>query len=129
MTGYCLLVCGLLLAVVGMAIWTSFIKFWPYELSMSLRHYEFALVSGDLASAYGNSVRMAFTVAVCGTAVVFLGAYLTEKTRGLDLIRPWMHLLAMLSMAVPGLVLGLGYIMFFNHPGNPLHFLYGTMTI
>ena len=32
-------------------------------------------------------------------------------------------------MAVPGLVLGLGYIMFFNHPENPLNFLYQTMTI
>jgi iron(III) transport system permease protein len=35
----------------------------------------------------------------------------------------------MMSMAVPGLVLGLGYIMFFNRPGNPLGFLYGSMTI
>jgi iron(III) transport system permease protein len=35
----------------------------------------------------------------------------------------------MLSMAVPGLVLGLGYIMFFNHPGNPLGFLYSTMPL
>jgi iron(III) transport system permease protein len=26
-------------------------------------------------------------------------------------------------------VLGIGYILFFNHPANPLGFLYGTMTI
>jgi iron(III) transport system permease protein len=26
-------------------------------------------------------------------------------------------------------VLGLGYIFFFNNPANPLHFIYGTMTI
>jgi iron(III) transport system permease protein len=32
-------------------------------------------------------------------------------------------------MAVPGLVLGLGYIFFFNAPGNPLNFLYATMAI
>jgi iron(III) transport system permease protein len=32
-------------------------------------------------------------------------------------------------MAVPGLVLGLGYVMFFNHPANPLNFLYQTMAI
>jgi len=35
----------------------------------------------------------------------------------------------MMPMAVPGLVLGIGYILFFNHPANPLNFLYGTMTI
>jgi iron(III) transport system permease protein len=129
MTAYCVLVCAMLLAVVGMAIWTSFIKLWPYDLRMSLDHYRFALVDGELASAYGNSLRMAFAVAFFGTATVFIGAYLTEKTRGLELIRPLMHLLAMLSMAVPGLVLGLGYIMFFNHPANPLGGLYGGMAI
>jgi iron(III) transport system permease protein len=129
MTGYCLLVCALLLAVVGMAIWTSFIKLWPYNLSLTLQHYRFALIDGDSASAYGNSLRLALCTAAFGSLAVFAGAYLTEKTRGLDLLRPLVHLLAMLSMAVPGLVLGLGYIMFFNHPGNPLGFLYSTMAI
>jgi iron(III) transport system permease protein len=37
--------------------------------------------------------------------------------------------LAMLPMAVPGLVLGLGYIFFFNAPGNPLGGLYHTLTL
>ena len=32
-------------------------------------------------------------------------------------------------MAVPGLVLGLAYIFFFNAPSNPLTFLYGTLAI
>jgi iron(III) transport system permease protein len=36
---------------------------------------------------------------------------------------------AMLPMAVPGMVLGIGYILFFNNPDNPLNVLYGTMTI
>src|SRR3546814_7245275 len=35
----------------------------------------------------------------------------------------------MLPMAVPGMVLGLAYIFFFNDPRTPLHFLYGTMAI
>jgi iron(III) transport system permease protein len=39
------------------------------------------------------------------------------------------QLQAMMPMAVPGMVLGIGYILFFNQPENPLHFLYGTMTI
>ncbi|GFR69404.1 phosphonate ABC transporter permease, partial [Elysia marginata] len=34
----------------------------------------------------------------------------------------------MIPLAVPGMVLGLGYI-FFNHPDNPLNGLYGSMTI
>jgi iron(III) transport system permease protein len=35
----------------------------------------------------------------------------------------------MLPMAVPGLVLGLGYIFFFNAPANPLNGLYQTLTL
>jgi iron(III) transport system permease protein len=44
-------------------------------------------------------------------------------------LRPVIRLQAMLPMAVPGMVLGIGYILFFNHPANPLNVLYGTMTI
>jgi len=129
MTAYCVLVCVLLLAVVGMALWTSFIKLWPYDLSLTLRHYKFALIEGDLATAYTNSLKLGAYTAVFGTLTVFVGAYLMEKTRGLELVRPLSHLLAMLPMAVPGLVLGLGYILFFNRPDNPLNFLYATMPI
>jgi iron(III) transport system permease protein len=40
-----------------------------------------------------------------------------------------LHLLAMIPLAVPGIVLGLSYIFFFNAPDNPLNFIYGTMTV
>jgi iron(III) transport system permease protein len=32
-------------------------------------------------------------------------------------------------MAIPGMVLGLAYVFFFNDPGNPLNVIYGTMAI
>jgi iron(III) transport system permease protein len=37
--------------------------------------------------------------------------------------------MCIIPLAVPGLVLGLAYIFFFNHPDNPLEFVYGTMAI
>ena len=37
--------------------------------------------------------------------------------------------MAMVPLAVPGLVLGISYIFFFNHPANPLNGLMGTMAI
>jgi len=66
---------------------------------------------------------------VFGAALVFLGAYMLEKTQGLKPVRSLVRLLAMLPMAVPGLVLGLGYIFFFNAPSNPLNGLYHTLTL
>jgi len=129
MFAFCLVVALLLLAVLGMAIYTSFIKLWPYDRSFSVRHYTFGLVDAGVIDAFWNSVRMAFATALFGTMYIFGTAYLLEKTRGLPGTRAAIRLLAAIPMAVPGMVLGLGYILFFNHPSNPLNFLYHTMTI
>ena len=129
MTAWCGLVALLMLAVVGMAVFASCVKFWPYDLSFSLRHYAFGFVDGEVNVALLNSLVLASWTAVAGTAIVFAGAYLMEKTRGADWLRPGVQLLALLPMAVPGLVLGLGYIFFFNAPQNPLNFLYHSMAI
>jgi iron(III) transport system permease protein len=129
MTAYCTLVTALMLAVLGMAVFASFVKFWPYDLSLSLRHYVLGLVDMEVGAAFVNSLTLALFTAVVGTAIVFVGAYLVEKTRGADWLRPAVQFLALIPMAVPGLVLGLGYIFFFNAPQNPLHFLYQTMAL
>ena len=61
---------------------------------------------------------------------IFVVAYLLEKTRGMPAPRRVVRLLAAMPMAVPGMVLGLGYILFFNDAGeSAATFLYGTMTI
>lgn len=129
MFAYCLIVCLLLLAVLGMAIYTSFIKLWPYDKSFSLRHYTFGLVDGGVISAFFNSLQMALLTALFGTMLIFGGAYLIEKTRGMNGLRALIRLLTAIPMGVPGMVLGLGYIFFFNHPDNPLNGLYHGMTI
>jgi len=45
------------------------------------------------------------------------------------LLNQALRLLSFIPMAVPGLVLGLGYVFFFNLSGNPLHVFYGGMTL
>jgi len=129
MLAFCIVVSVFILAVLGMAIYTSFIKLWPYDLSFSLRHYIYGLIDGGVIDSYFNSLKMALLSAVIGTTLVFGTAYLLEKTRGMRALRAIIRLLATIPMAVPGMVLGLGYIFFFNHPDNPLHLLYGGMMI
>jgi iron(III) transport system permease protein len=129
MTAYCTLIAILVLAMLGMAIFASFASFWPYNLQPSLRHYTMGLFDAEVGEGFVNSLRMAAGTAVFGTALVFCGAYLLEKTHGAAPMRSGVRLLAMLPMAVPGLVLGLGTIFFFNAPGNPLGGLYHTMAL
>ncbi|HZF82729.1 MAG TPA: putative 2-aminoethylphosphonate ABC transporter permease subunit [Burkholderiaceae bacterium] len=129
MSAYCTVIVALMLAMFGMAVFASFATLWPYNLAPSLNHYVAGLVDAELGDALVNSLKLAAGTAVFGTAVVFVGAYLLEKTRGLAWARPLVRLMAMLPMAVPGLVLGLGYIFFFNAPGNPLNVLYQSMAL
>jgi len=129
MTGYCVFIGALLLAVLGMAVYGSFVKLWPYNLSISLDHYKMGLVEAGIFDAYVNSVTLGAWCALFGAVFIFGVAYLLEKTRGLDAFRPFVRLMAVLPMGVPGMVLGLGYIFFFVREANPLHFLYGSMAI
>ncbi len=126
---YCGVIALLMLAMLGMALFASFVKFWPYDLSFSWRHYQMGLFDAEVGEGFVNSLSMAAGTAVFGTALVFVGAYLLEKTQGAGALRGLLRLLSMLPMAVPGLVLGLGYIFFFNEPGNPLNGLYHTLTL
>jgi iron(III) transport system permease protein len=129
MTAWCALVALLMLAMMGMAVFASFASFWPYDLSPSLRHYEMGLFDAEVGEGFVNSLKMSAGTAVFGTLIVFVGAYVMEKTAVARSLKGGVQLLAMLPMAVPGLVLGLGYIFFFNEPGNPLGGLYHTMAL
>jgi iron(III) transport system permease protein len=80
-------------------------------------------------ASYYNSLTMATLTAIVGTAIIFVGAYLVEKTPRFGKVRGFVQFLALLPLAVPGLVLGLGYIFFFNDRANPFNFIYGTMAI
>ncbi len=128
-TLYCLAIATLMLAMLGMAIFASFVTLWPYNLKPSWANYSMGLVDAEVGVGFVNSLKMAAGTAVFGTALVFVGAYLLEKTKGTQALRGLVKLLAMLPMAVPGLVLGLGYIFFFNAPANPLNGLYHTVTL
>ena len=127
-------IAGALLLVVGMAAFGSLVKVWPYNLSLTLNHYTYGFQEAGLEQAYWNSLQLAIWCAFLGSAITFSGAYWLEKTRpdqtsGFNALRPAIRFQAMLPMAVPGMVLGIGYILFFNHPLNPLNFLYGSMTV
>jgi len=105
------------------------VKLWPYNLTLTLNHYTYGFEEYGIEHAYVNSLQMATCTAVLVAALTFAGAYWLANTKGADLLRPAIRFQAMLPMAVPGMVLGIAYILFFNHPDNPLNWLYGTMTI
>lgn len=127
---YCLVLSIVALGVLGMTAFTSLVRFWPYDLALSLDHYTFGLSEAGVLDAYLNSLSIAALTALFGAPFIFFCAYLLEKCRSATgWLQPAVQAMATLPMAVPGMVLGIGYILFFNHPGNPFGGLYHTMAI
>ncbi|MCA1927416.1 MAG: putative 2-aminoethylphosphonate ABC transporter permease subunit [Calditerrivibrio sp.] len=134
---YCITVAILILLIIGTSIFASFIKNWPYNFQLTLEHYTFKDVAGGMES-YFNSILISIYTAVTGTILIFSGAYLVEKSKIAKLFKSTIQLLALLPLAIPGLVIGVAYILFFNtvefnimgfNIVNPFNFLYGTYTI
>ncbi|ADH90796.1 2-aminoethylphosphonate ABC transport system, permease protein [Ancylobacter novellus DSM 506] len=118
-----------ILGIIGTAIFASFVTLWPYNLAFSFNNFNFGAFDPGGWLSYWNSVEMAAWTALFGTIMAFTGAYLTEKHRKGSQVMLGYHIVAMVPLAVPGIVLGLGYVFFFNMPSNPLNFIYGTMII
>ena len=125
---YCSIITIIILMMIGMAQFGALVKFWPYNLSLTLNNYNFEVAGLGWESFY-NSVRMALYTAIFGTIIIFVGSYVVEKLRTQEKLRNIVQLFALLPMAVPGLVLGLAYIFYFNASSNPLNFIYATMAI
>ncbi|MDC8771121.1 putative 2-aminoethylphosphonate ABC transporter permease subunit [Roseateles albus] len=126
---YCSLIALLLIAVMGVAVFAAFATYWPYNLAPSFNNFRFDMMDGGGWASYGNSIKLALGCAVLGAGLTFLSAYLVEKPRRFAAGRGLLNAMASLPMAVPGLALGLGYILFFNAGWNPLHGLYGSLSL
>lgn len=129
MMSYSSLIVLIIVTILATCQFAALVKFWPYNLSLGLQHYNFDLMDGGGWDSYYNSIQLALWTAAVGTSIVFTGAYMVEKGRGFGAGRTAFQFLAMMPMAVPGMVLGLSYIFFFNNPDNPFNFIYGTMAI
>jgi len=144
----CTMIAIFILLMVFMAGVASFVKIWPYAFTnperypqlWTLSHYAFDDVGGGGYAAFWNSIKMAALTAVFGTLITFTSAYLIDKTRGAVWLRRTAYFLSIVPLALPGLVIGIAYIFFFNKThfsipftgfqlANPFHFLYGTLAI
>lgn len=107
----------------------AFIKVWPYNLSLTLDHFSFNTGSGDGFKSYLNSIIVALLTAIIGTVITFINSYLIEKVKEFKILRNISYFLSIVPLSLPGLVIGISYIVFFNNPNNPFNFLYGTVAI
>jgi iron(III) transport system permease protein len=145
-TLYCWIPCIFILIVFVSVFVASLVKTWPYDFSFTFRHYNFPSLGGHaplwtnfwasvlkgewqsiIAYKYApiwNSLWVSILVAIGGASLTLLTGYIVEKKRPKgDQV---LYTLSVLPAAIPGTVMGLGYILAFN---KPYFFIYGTFWI
>jgi iron(III) transport system permease protein len=123
------LVASAILGIIGMAVYGSLVRFWPYNLMLGLHNYEKAISDPDELRTLLNSLVLATSTALAGTCLVAMSGWMVSRKAFAGGLTQVLQALAMVPVAVPGLVLGLGYVFFFNSPANPLHALQGGMAL
>ncbi len=121
-TIYCGLITFAIMLVFATVILGSFVKVWPYDWTLTLKHYHFPSLGG-YASIW-TSFKVSFFVGLFGAFFTLIAGYIVEKKKPFGV--EFLYLLSVMPAAIPGLVMGLGYILAFNYP---IFFFYGTSSI
>lgn len=100
----------------------TFVSRYPYDLSFTGKHIQSVMDKG-MMTYFVNSLIISLLVSVIGTFLGYITAYITARTRHIAVTKI-LHLTSISSLAIPGIVLGLGYVICFS--GTPL---YGTLLI
>ncbi len=121
-TIYCGLISFAIMLVFATVIMGSFVKVWPYDWTLTLKHFHFPSLGG-YASIW-TSFKVSLAVGLFGAFSTLIAGYIVEKKRPFGV--EFLYLLSVMPAAIPGLVMGLGYILAFN---EPYYFFYGTPWI
>lgn len=110
--GFCFLVTGMVLAIYILIPVASFIKMWGVDYGFTTDHYQYAWEVGF------NAIRDTTMLSIIATPIAgILGmivAYLVVRKKFIG--RGFINFSSLLSIAVPGTVIGIGYILTFNEP-------------
>lgn len=106
---------------IGSFAMLGFVNKYPIDMSFSFKNVSQATNMG-VFKYLKNSLIIAIVVSALGTALAVLNAYMTARKK--SRFSYVLHLMSITSLAIPGLVLGLSYVMFFKGT-----FIYGTFAI
>ncbi len=101
-----------ILVVYGTIVLGSLFRVWGYDWRLTLSHYDFKTVGGG--EVIWNSLKVSLAAAVVGAALSVVIAYLVERKRPVG--RKALEVASLLPAALPGTVMGVGYLIAFNSP-------------
>ena len=137
---YTILICLFIISIFVTIFVSAFSKLWPYDLSFSLNNFKFYDYNGGIEIFFKNSFILAVLSGIFGTFMTFMSAYLIEKKEKKTIKDKVIYFLSLVPLALPGMVIGISYIFFFNKSYftipflnisimNPFNSLYKTIWI
>ncbi len=123
---YSWVIAFILLSVLGVIVVKSFVKVWMYNWSLTTVHYHFKIPGG--IGVLWTSLWISLVVGIVAAFITLVNGYVIEKKR--PFFAQPLYLFSVIPAAIPGLVMGLGYILIFNTKFLGLdNILYGKASI
>ncbi len=107
---FCWLMAAVMISVIGVVVIKSFVSVWMYNWSLTLKHFHFRIPGG--MGVLWTSLWIAIIVGFIGSLLTMLNGYVIEKKK--PFFAQPLYLLSVVPAAIPGLVMGLGYILIYN---------------
>ncbi|WP_212979161.1 ABC transporter permease subunit [Paenibacillus azoreducens] len=101
-----------LLSIFAVMFIAPFLNSFPYDLRFTFKHISDVFTSGDLTGVYKNSLWVALLTSLFGTLIAYGSALLNVRTK--LKARGTTDIVSMITNTVPGMVLGISYLLLFN---------------
>lgn len=119
---------GILLFIPSLCfISISFVTRFPSDMTFTFQNFVDAFSpysSVSIVDFLLNSLLISLFAGLAGTFICYVSGYISTRTQGV--LKKPLHLLAISTLAVPGLVLGIGYIFLFEFSDG---WFFGTIVI
>lgn len=91
-----------------------FMNNFPYDMRFTTKYFTNIIKSNNLLESYKNSVIVALISAIIGTIIAYLAALINSRSSLTEKSKSKIDWISMVTNTVPGMVLGLSYLMIFN---------------
>lgn len=121
LTTFVYLIIAFVFLILGSFIYYAFVNNPVIDNTLSFKHFEY-IIDNNISKYIFNSLFIALLVAIFGTIMAYFAAYTTARIKGKS--AKIIHILTIISLAIPGIVLGLSYSIGFRDS-----FIYNTFII
>ncbi|MEG2353329.1 MAG: putative 2-aminoethylphosphonate ABC transporter permease subunit [Clostridium sp.] len=124
-----ILIVSFIVMIFATILLSAFVESWPYNLNFTTKWFSFSVLGMSGFRIFGNSIIVAMLTAIIGTIICFIAAYFSQRGKVFKKANKIIYLLGILPNAIPGLTIGISFMLFFNKGANPLRIIYGTFII